>query len=146
MRYSYQKETKNFLPYISILLYLGLKTLFVSLIGVRSVAHLWSYKSLTSAKKSYRSHKKYYQHCSLPSDNIINDSVEGVLVSPFVICHTRGFYPTPSTIYQNNGKICLWGVTINAATKLLCKYKHNTIQRPGSRWSNTGDSLEIAKF
>ena len=61
-----------------------------------------------------------------PSNNIINDSAEGVLVSPCVICHTRGFYPTPFTIYQNSGKVCFWGITINPATKLLCKYKHNS--------------------
>ena len=33
-------------------------------------------------------------------------SAEGVLVSPRVMC----FYPTPSTIYENNGKFCFWGV------------------------------------
>ena len=94
-------------------------------------------------RKVTEKHKEYYQHCSLVStkpvvvllglllipslsNNIINDSAEGVLVSPCVICHTRGFYPTPLTIYQNSGKVCFWGITIYPATKLLCKYKHNS--------------------
>ena len=75
-----------------------------------------------------------------PNDNTIIDSAEGVLVSHRVICHTRGFYQTTSTIHQNNGKFCSWGVTINPATKLQCKYKHYSIRRPGSRWSNSGNN------
>ena len=81
-----------------------------------------------------------------PSNNIINDSAEGVLVSPCLIYHTRGFLPITSTIYQNSRNVCFWGDTINAATKLMCKYKHNTIQRPGSRWSNSGNMWEILSF